>query len=281
MAADLWFGEGTWEVTSSTDASVAEHITRVEDAYWKSMVSSSKRMSYLMLETMVGNNSYALMNVVSFEDTGICTSRKVGTVDEARVLADAFVAQLWPEMLYDSTEDESSSMSNRISSQHGWRFHYTRRIGEIAVTHVYQHGAQGARDMQYLPPLPYEKLWVDVGADGIFQVRYEHPVDITGMLMPDVELLSFEQIMEVFGAVAPLTIAAYEGDANNTLCIDRITLGYICVQMRDNPARCEMIPAWDFFGTRTIKNEKLDEHNWSHVTINAIDGTVIDRSYGY
>lgn len=42
-----------------------------------------------------------------------------------------------------------------------------------------------------------------------------------------------------------------------------------------------MVPVWDFFGVRTIDRERYDDAYSSLFTINAIDGTVIDRNYGY
>lgn len=50
-----------------------------------------------------------------------------------------------------------------------------------------------------------------------------------------------------------------------------------------------LIPVWDFFGTATYYNEnngqtvpiKDYDLNKSYLTINAIDGSVIDRNLGY
>ena len=42
-----------------------------------------------------------------------------------------------------------------------------------------------------------------------------------------------------------------------------------------------MVPVWDFFGSRTIGREFYDITHYSLFTINAIDGTVIDREWGY
>ena len=48
-----------------------------------------------------------------------------------------------------------------------------------------------------------------------------------------------------------------------------------------------MVPVWDFFGGFDCKGDGYDEKDpgerstQSHMTINAIDGTVIDRGVGY
>ena len=60
------------------------------------------------------------------------------------------------------------------------------------------------------------------------------------------------------------------------------------VMSKDKPDCYEYIPVWDFFGTqqsrKTKDGEVVSDHTWpfiSYFTVNAIDGTVIDRNYGY
>jgi hypothetical protein len=38
---------------------------------------------------------------------------------------------------------------------------------------------------------------------------------------------------------------------------------------------------WDFFGTMTLDGQDLLTEHISHLTINAIDGSIIDRRRGY
>ena len=85
----------------------------------------------------------------------------------------------------------------------------------------------------------------------------------------------------MFGSIAPLTIVSTERGENNSLHIDRIELGYMCMQMKDDPARYQLIPVWDFFGTYSVSGEVYSHYMEPRVTINAVDGTVIDRNYGY
>ena len=50
-----------------------------------------------------------------------------------------------------------------------------------------------------------------------------------------------------------------------------------------------LVPVWDFFGTRKTETEydgesysdTTDYPTWSYLTINAVDGSIIDRSLGY
>ena len=212
--------------------------------------------------------------------------RNIGTEEDAIALADALIGQIATGMFLESVDPEKDGryMSRRAGTgnraDYGYRLYYARMVDGIRVTPVYQEGARDAQK-QLNPVLPYESLYVDVGADGIFTMDWEYPIEITGMIDEDCELLSFEKIMDIFGMIAPLTIQPYEYEANNNLYIKRAVLGYMCVQERNNPFAYRLVPVWDFFGERTIGRERYDTHNWSYLTINAIDGTIIDRDLGY
>ena len=80
------------------------------------------------------------------------------------------------------------------------------------------------------------------------------------------------------------------------LFITKIVLGYARVKMSDSNTYI-LVPVWDFFGTyeainngdkqnpnRNEYSQQMDNtQNFMHsfLTINAVDGSVIDRSLGY
>jgi hypothetical protein len=52
--------------------------------------------------------------------------------------------------------------------------------------------------------------------------------------------------------------------------------------MRNDPGRYMLVPAWDLMGTWQSGNEDaFNDAYGSLLTINAADGTVIDRGFGY
>ena len=84
-------------------------------------------------------------------------------------------------------------------------------------------------------------------------------------------------------------MAGFVSDENFRTChITRITLGYsrIYDPMSDNSAGT-LVPVWDFFGSLdvgledTLARDSQGCFTRSLLTINAIDGTVIDRELGY
>ena len=87
----------------------------------------------------------------------------------------------------------------------------------------------------------------------------------------------------------PLKIASYEQSYSDIrVQIMEIRLGYMYTLQKNTPGEYVLTPVWDFVGTveyRRQKNGKItaesSEPFKSRLTINAIDGTVIDRDYGY
>ena len=72
--------------------------------------------------------------------------------------------------------------------------------------------------------------------------------------------------------------------------IDRIVLGYARIYEPSTDAHTGiLIPVWDFFGSMTSESEYNGETesntskdpNESFLTINAVDGSIIDRNLGY
>ena len=209
------------------------------------------------------------------------TSHDLPPLEEAIALADSYVQQFAPGMIFESVDTalDNRGLGHRSDGEYGYRLYYAREVGGTLVTPVHQSGAREVT--VYHPVLPYESLCVDVGADGIFMIEWEHPIGVTGVIAKECELLPFENILDIFGTIAPLTIQRSEYEPNNNLYINRAVLGYMCVPERDHSFAYRLVPVWDFFGERTIGRERYDTHNWSYLTINALDGTIIDRELGY
>lgn len=288
QVADLFIGQDQWicENTGSEELCFDSKQSRMLNCHCQ--VYSLDRQTCLTAIYSVVNimgHDYHHFNALWGENRTGGTSRQVGTAEDARVLAEGYINALWPEMVFSSIDPSLSNLSLRSDDQYGYRVYFCRDIDGVPVTSVYMSGAGDSFDeATYIPPLPYEKLYVDVGADGVFCIRYEYPLQIVGQLEKNVSILPFEQIWEIFGTISPLTISYLENaenNDNNALYIDRIELGYMCVQMKDDPARYQLIPVWDFFGSRTMGDDTFEEYNYPYITINAIDGTIIDRNYGY
>ena len=102
------------------------------------------------------------------------------------------------------------------------------------------------------------------------------------------DLLPFDAIMEIFEKVSLLSIQhleIYEELVETVMDIKEIRFGYMAVRQSESIGGYRYIPVWDFYGLRypvyegnQYFPESFDEPVF---TINAMDGTVIDRDMGY
>ena len=316
LLADLAFGEGGYTLErGKTDASNPAGVTYAEGdpaetakGFHKYCISTDLRSASLLhqqedfscVQAYYGiwdyaKNTYAFPRLVYFAHGGNF-GKNLPPEADARAAADAVVSQVFPDFQFWGSADKKNlnHLGERIGQgnlmEYGYRFYYTRVLNGIPVSYVYvQGGADTESRVQttmYAPVPPYEKLFIDVGENGIFQIQLQHPLQI-GDVMGEAALLPFDQIMEVFGRIAPLSIAANELNSKfrnqyvNNLYIKEIRLGYMCTMDRDRPERHLLIPVWDFYGEQEFRDGYYTFDNQSLFTINAMDGTVIDRDYGY
>lgn len=173
-----------------------------------------------------------------------------------------------------------ADMETPPAAQTGSRFVFTRSYE--GVPSVYTGKDCTAYDNlndTYIRKIPYEVLYIIVDDISGVMVEWRSPHRITGIDSEDTELLSFAEIMRIAGQLLPLKYAFNEKylEARNQdahrMTVDRITLSYTRVQSKNDPSRYLFLPVWDFFDAQDALTSLL--------TVNAIDGTVIDRGYGY
>lgn len=177
----------------------------------------------------------------------------------------------------------SNGYSTVLSGEEAWILYYTRML-ELPVTYEVTE-ASG----DYDTVAAYERLAVIVDDTGIRSMRFDNPCEVVGTAAADCTLLPFEQVMEIVRRVMPLSFGWLEGNyADVRVNITEIRLGYMRVQSKNQPNTYEYIPVWDFFGTeqcrKTPSGEVAVDNSapfTSYFTVNAIDGTIIDRTYGY
>ena len=214
------------------------------------------------------------------------------TYADARKLCDDAVAQFAPvhicvaqAVMMGEVDGDIHDEMIELADEEAWILYYTREL-DMPITYN-SIGPESNMDL-YAPVANDDLIRIVINDDGIQAMDYLTPHKITGVLKEDCELLPFDQIMEVAAAILPLKevwLEQYYDDVR--IDIYEIRLGYMRVISRDTQ-KFEYIPVWDFFGTEECRETRDGEVRvsqeypfYSYLTINAIDGTVIDRSYGY
>lgn len=154
----------------------------------------------------------------------------------------------------------------------------------------------------YAPVWPDENLLVSVADDGILEMLWTSPFSEhqEAVLYENVAILPFMEILTQFqtqiGFAGSYLLQLQEPPVYRILHITDIKLGYCRILNSNDASTALLVPAWDFYGyeeiiyqTQSGSGWALDENNTlirpamghSYLTINAIDGSVIDRRLGY
>lgn len=192
----------------------------------------------------------------------------------------------WDYTVFKHGEDNVSK-DNILDG--GYLFHFTRVLDGIPVTFTDSYGG-ALEDMDStLIPWSYERCEVIVGDDGIQKVEIYNPYKIDEVQTENVQLMDFDSIIKIYEQMMEVSNADIaEFEKQRTYHINKITLGYSRVYdpTVDNHSGI-LVPVWDFFGGFDVEVEGHHEKNngehsrQSFMTINAIDGTIIDRDLGY
>lgn len=172
-----------------------------------------------------------------------------------------------------------------------YEFMFTRSVNGVPVTYTNDTMSAETPDKNEVntnvsKPWLYEKIRVFVDDEGIFALLWNAPYVVTEVVNERATMLSFEQIEQIFIDMMPVRYGQY--DKNNVeddmeISVKEIRLGLARVMERGNTEQAVLVPVWDFFGSisgtarYTLGIDGYD----SLLTINAIDGSIVDRGLGY
>lgn len=194
---------------------------------------------------------------------------------------------------YNEKFDTEAQNINDFSES--YILHYTHKINDALVT--YQANRVDVTT-QYNSYWAQEVIVLVINDDGVNQFTWINPMQINTVKNSNVELLPFDDIKEIFKNNLAKNISYYYNDSaiiGREIVIDRIVLGLTKIRQKDSSEQI-LIPTWNFFGHEINKYDKpqpggfiLDENNsytmdavgQSYLTINAIDGSIIDVNQGY
>lgn len=240
-----------------------------------------------------------------------------GAYDVAQAAFVPQVKRMYPYIDLDDVrvEEVAVALMQQIGLSDVFSFNYIRQTqgdptGEAAVFTKIYCGVQEtyAIPINAVKPMEYgvswEPEWVEVYLDEGYNVRFInwlHPSVMGNIVNENVALLSFEQVQGIIRDTLRYYVPDFplwDGVQHRTLVIERIVLGMMRVKVADSADDYVLIPVWDCFGyiidhyaSQDTSEYVLDQNNnatvderggvGSFFTINAIDGSIIDRRLGY
>ena len=212
------------------------------------------------------------------------------TEEEARKTAEEFLQKIGMSGfeyedggLYNERADIRTQI-NGLENE-GYRkeylFRYMRNIDGVPV--IYSSGSkhtEGWQGESYVKKFwSVESVELRINDEGIVGFNYESPIEITETVVEKSSLKSFDEIKEIFETMA--VVANAQEGIETTVSVDRVELGYTRISEQDSFDTGLMVPVWEFKGSQTFGDGVKGYSESTILTINAIDGTVIDRELGY
>lgn len=259
----------------------------------------------IVTEGRVGtaNAQYLMLWPMEEADDSNCALR----FEEARERALMLAGQIAPEMelraegfvgnvqVYSQALIERGDglmVSPGAAVPEGYGFVFTRTMDGLPVTATWEESLPNPHGEEK-PPFACEKLRVLVRENGALTALYT-PWEVAEDTRKPITLLPFEKVVKIACEALPEALETLEATnservprAAHRVRIDRVKLGYACVQTGVNPDRWELRPVWDFFGRRHFRYYDAWEDVWreryetnlltSWLTIDAVSGDVIER----
>lgn len=195
-----------------------------------------------------------------------------------------------------------------VSKRPCYTFYFTHSIGGVTENYALAKDTPLKED-QYRQLELNEVATIVIGKEGVILFQWWTPLQISEMKNESTSMLKFEDIQEVFrkqiildNIDTSVSVVASSYDLSvleNHIVIEKAKLGLMRVLRQGKLGEYLMIPVWDFYGYETVKFENpqaaremqfdVDDNGecvvkkmyQSYLTINAIDGSIIDRQKGY
>jgi hypothetical protein len=173
-----------------------------------------------------------------------------------------------------------------------WFLRYERSINGVPVTYTAWDCMKIEEDAQSAP-WSYEEMTFAIDDSGIVGLTWRSPYKITDTVTENSNILSFGDISDIFNTMAVVK-NAWDGYADSNpnlvgidITIDSVKFGLTRVTEQNKRDSGLLIPVWDFFGTVNYISERNGQTETSPdgpvpvLTVNAIDGSIINRNLGY
>lgn len=189
--------------------------------------------------------------------------------------------------------DENAEIRENNILDGGYIFYFTREVDGIPITYTNTSGGCVEGDIETATTIPWTYEWCDitVAGDGtVCEAQISNPYEIGEMQTEHVKLMDFDNVIKIYEQMMEISGAGSIADWETlrTYHIRKIAFGYARIYNPEaDSASGLLVPVWDFFGEfdSTADNgteKKSGEHSTrSMLTINAIDGSLIDRELGY
>ena len=182
---------------------------------------------------------------------------------------------------------------SKETSPQCYTFKFARNYNGVLAKNI--NGLHGMSEMNYSESIQAERMIISIDNDGIYSVSWGNYLRFIETLAQDVPLMEFDSVNNIFTDYCGYKfswVPKYDNipeDTTVTINVDSVELNLMMTLEKDKQDSYIMIPVWDYIGDINYDQELTaqdgypieGEKNVAILTINAIDGTIIDREQGY
>lgn len=177
------------------------------------------------------------------------------------------------------------------TGEEGVLLEYVRKVNGLPLTKTNFDGSASEAGMSDIGWWHYERIRVYVLGDRVVCFDWENPYEVTDIQSAGT-LMDFEKIQDIFADMLFVKNNYWLGinkangfDYLHDCKIDKVQLTLMRIRPKDNVTEGTIIPVWDFWGTDRSSTPDYDDHISEEygvlLTLNALDGTLVDREIGY
>ena len=181
------------------------------------------------------------------------------------------------------------------SSETGYELQYVRCLNGFPISWTPIRGGAVPEDESYSGAWHYEIITLDYTKDGLVYFYWESPHTEPVLQVEDTQLMPFDQIADIFAKMIMVKNSdvqvANERNGFDTVRnydITKVKLGLMRIKAKGSFDEGLLVPVWDFWGEERWESDSPlvqevsgEEPSKIILTINAIDGSMIDRELGY
>ena len=287
---------------------LAEPIICEYDGGWSGLAAGSLATMYYYVFDSTEAGRWKCIPSLLIEDENAVPAEAYGqlayTPAEARAMAEELlketgmeVHRMYLECDYDAFNPELETRTVETAN-YGYTLECLRMVDGVPCA-ADSGVSTGERPDRYAPQWPYETMSIFITNDGIQCVIWSSPIEVTDTVVEQAKLLPFEDVMDIFKKMTPII---YTPNTQNEagqfmdnlieqygITVEEIRLELRRVREQNSVTDGLLIPVWSFYGNQwqTKKDGSEPEITGTEgsqtclLTINAVDGSIIDLAKGY
>ncbi len=238
-------------------------------------------------------------------EVGAVTKKLNTTPAEAKAIAGEFLKKAGLDMsvcaMYLLDDENLGDVDGLISpaEHYAYKLYLCRNVHGFPVTYLNDFSTlndpKASDATRFMFSWDYETINMMINDDGIISFEWKSPIDVTETVAEHTNLLPFENIADKFERQMQIE---YEAEARGayfkemTWTVEHVKLELQRIAQQDSFDEGLLVPVWNFYGKCAAIMENGEDsgsgmlsgdgiYNAPMMTINAIDGSVIDTDRGY